>query len=45
MIYQVYTIKGDFPHSFANKTNLFYIGNTPDIKYYNNLYSGLYKFM
>lgn len=27
--------KGDFPHSFANENTLFYIGDTPDISYYN----------
>lgn len=26
--------KDDFPHDFANENTLFYIGNTPDIKYY-----------
>lgn len=45
MIYQVYTIKGDFPHCFANMSNLFYRGNTPYIRYYNNLYSDLYNSM
>jgi DNA polymerase type B, organellar and viral len=29
--------KGYFPYSFVNKDNLFYIGNKPDIKYYENV--------
>lgn len=39
--------KGDFPHTFVNRNTLKYIGNTPDISYYNNLdnksYLELYK--
>lgn len=40
--------KGDFPHDFANENTLFYIGNIPDIKYYNydlklDTYKTMYK--
>jgi len=31
-----------FPYSFVNKDNLFYIGNKPDIKYYNNISKYIY---
>lgn len=29
--------KSVFPYDFVNKYNLFYVGNKPDIKYYNNI--------
>jgi DNA polymerase type B, organellar and viral len=45
--YEVDVHKGYFPYNFVNKDTLFYVGNTPDIKYYNNIlkedYKELYK--
>ncbi len=45
--YNVSTLKGDFPHEFANSKTVFYIGNTPDLSYYENTniedYSSLYS--
>ena len=41
--YDVNTIKGDFPHSFANKDTLFYIGNTPERKHYKGVSLDDYK--
>jgi hypothetical protein len=39
--------KSFFPYEFCNKDTLFYIGSTPDIKFYNNIpyeeYKSLYK--
>lgn len=35
--YNVDTIKGDFPHKFAQENTLFYIGNMPDISKYKNI--------
>ena len=32
-----------FPYSFVNKDNLFYIGNKPNIKYYNNISKYIYN--
>ena len=29
--------KGFLPYSFVNKENLYYIGNKPDIKYFENI--------
>ena len=37
--------KGYFPYSFVNKDNLFYIGNKPDIKYFDNIPLDVYKDM
>lgn len=35
--YKVDTLKGDFPHRFANENSIFYVGNTPDYAYYNSM--------
>lgn len=35
--FNVATKKGHFPHLFVKKHNLNYIGNKPDISYYNNI--------
>lgn len=35
--YGVPTLKGSFPHRFVNDKTLFYIGNTPDILYYDDV--------
>ena len=32
-----------FPYDFVNKNTMFYIGNKPDIKYYNNIDIGIYN--
>lgn len=44
---KVDTLKSKFPYNFARENNLFYIGETPDIKHYNNIsreeYSNLYR--
>jgi hypothetical protein len=29
--------KGDFPHGFITENRLYYIGNKPSFKYYNNM--------
>lgn len=34
--YNVETQKGCFPHTFVNDKTLFYVGNTPDIKYFSS---------
>ncbi len=36
-------LKGYFPHNFVTRDTLNYIGNTPDIKYYNDLDVLIYK--
>lgn len=41
--FNVETKKGHFPHFFVNKQNLNYIGNKPDISYYNNISEKEYK--
>lgn len=46
--YKVDVIKGDFPHKFANKDTLFYVGQTPNLNYYPSTleldeYKALYK--
>jgi DNA polymerase type B, organellar and viral len=38
-VYGCDTQKGCFPHSFMNSSNLNYIGNKPDFKYYDGLIS------
>jgi hypothetical protein len=35
--FQVETQKGLFPYKFSNAANLFYVGNTPDIYYYDDI--------
>lgn len=35
--------KSFFPYNFVNKNNLYYIGNKPDIKYYDNIDINTYK--
>lgn len=35
--------KDIFPHTFANESTLFYKGNTPDIRYYKDIYKGTYN--
>jgi hypothetical protein len=35
--------KGFFPYSYVNKYNLFYIGNKPDIKYFDNIPLDVYE--
>jgi len=35
--------KGIFPHSFVNKDNLFYIGDTPSLIYFKNMPLSLYN--
>ena len=35
--------KGIFPHSFVNKDNLFYIGDTPSYHYFKNMPVSLYN--
>lgn len=35
--FEVETVKGVFPYSYVNESNLDYIGETPDIKYYKNI--------
>lgn len=35
--------KSVFPYDFVNKYNLFYVGNKPDIKYYNDIDIKSYK--
>lgn len=35
--YNVPTLKGDFPHRFANENTVFYTGTTPDITYYDGV--------
>lgn len=34
--YKVETVKGYFPHSFANENTLFYIGELPHYNYYKS---------
>lgn len=34
--YQVKTQKGIFPYKFASRSNLFYVGNTPDKSYFKS---------
>ena len=33
--FQVKTLKGVFPYKFLSKDNLNYVGETPDIKFFN----------
>jgi len=35
--------KGIFPHNFVNKDRLFYIGETPDLKYFKNMPLKIYN--
>lgn len=35
--------KGFFPYSYVNKDNLYYIGNKPDIKYFENITLDAYE--
>ena len=35
--------KGVFPHEFSNISTLFYVGNTPDYKYYEDIDFDTYK--
>lgn len=35
--------KGDFPYDFANENTLFYVGKTPDYKYYEDLDKEIYN--
>jgi hypothetical protein len=37
--------KGYFPYSFVNKDKLFYIGNKPEISYFNNIPLDVYNNM
>ena len=45
--FEVPTLKFFFPYKFSKPETLFYVGNTPDISYYNNIskedYSKLYS--
>lgn len=45
--FEVETLKTKFPYSFAKQDNLFYIGDTPNKVYYNDIsdeeYSSIYK--
>jgi hypothetical protein len=41
--YQIGGEKGVFPYSFVNKDNLDYIGNKPNIKYYDNITLKVYN--
>jgi hypothetical protein len=41
--FNVKTKKGQFPHSFVNRTNLKYIGKKPDISYYPSITEIDYK--
>src|SRR6267378_427235 len=45
--YKVDTVKSYFPYDFTTKNTLFYVGQTPDIHYYNDIkiedYMNLYK--
>ena len=43
--FNVDTIKSVFPYNFYKQENLFYIGNTPDISYYNNISIDNYKML
>ena len=43
--FNVDTIKSVFPYNFYKQENLFYIGNTPDISYYNNISIDSYKML
>lgn len=40
--FKVNYLKGSFPYSFVTQYNLNYIGQTPDIKYYNNISNSEY---
>lgn len=35
--FNVETLKGIYPYSFSKKDNLFYVGETPDLCFYNNV--------
>lgn len=41
--YEVKTMKGIFPYKFASERTLFYIGDTPNFKYYENITLEVYK--
>ena len=41
--FNVETQKGVFPHKFSTKANLFYVGDTPSIFYYNDMTDKKYK--
>ena len=41
--FEVDSVKGYFPYAFANKNNLFYVGNTPDKKYYGRIEDSVYN--
>ena len=41
--FEVTTQKGFFPYSFVTEKTLDYKGLTPDIKYYNNISTEVYK--
>jgi hypothetical protein len=43
--YNVSTLKGDFPHKFVNDKTIFYVGDTPDISYYNDIKEEDYKLL
>ena len=43
--FEVNTLKGVFPYKFSKTINLFYLGNTPDISYYEKIKSDDYKSM
>lgn len=38
-------VKGNFPHAFSQTRNLFYIGNTPDFSYYEDMSFDDYKLL
>jgi DNA polymerase family B len=41
--FQVDTLKGDFPHTFANEKTIHYIDNTPGFSYFENTNEDDYK--
>jgi hypothetical protein len=41
--FEVDTIKSVFPYEFSKQDNLFYVGKTPDIGYYNNMSNDEYN--
>ena len=41
--FKIVNQKGIFPHSFVNKDNLFYIGDTPSFIYFKNMPLSLYN--
>lgn len=43
--YGIKNKKGNFPYIFCNEDTLFYVGSTPDIKFYNNISKEQYKLL